>query len=239
MKQELFRCFQHPLYWSVLGGGLSVRAISACFDHLHRSEQYWALSAGFWSKIGSVTEGFLILLVLIHLFSVDQEKKTLPVINSTAYGRGRLFCSRLAAGGAAAVSGVFLLSAGNAGISMWFGQGLTSPGGFALSFILPGLTAAAGGLGFFLLSACVCDIAQNQPAAMCICGFPFALSYFVNVDAVRPFHWAWFFRYGFFTELTRGRMIFDLPFFWLAWYFVLLTCVLLLVIKKRKERKAL
>lgn len=239
MKIELFRYFKNPLYWTILGGGLSVRAVFACLDCFHRNKQFWALSADFWNKIGSVTEGFLILLVLIHLFSEDHEKRTSPVVNSTVYGRGWLFCNRLSAGGAAAVTGIVLLTAGNAGISMWFGRGLSCPLDFSCSFFAAAVAAASGGFGFFLLSACVCDIAQNQPAAMCICGFPFALSYFVNVDAIHPFHLAWFFRYGFFTELTRGRIISDLPFFWLAWYPVLLTGVLLLTIKKRKERKEL
>lgn len=239
MKTELLRYLKNPLYWIILGGGLFVRAILAYFDHLHRSGQFWALSIDFWNKIGSVTEGFLILLVLIHLFSADQEKGVSPVTYSTAYGRGRLFCNRLAAGSIAAIMGVFLMSASNTGISLWFGQALSRPTGCSLSLFTPALTAAAGSFGFFLLSACVCDVVKNQPAAMCICGFPFALSYFINVITIRPLHWAWFFRYGFFTELMRGRTISDFPFFWLIWYSILLAGILLLTIKKRKERKEL
>lgn len=239
MKTELLRYWKNPLYWLLLGGGLSVRAVSAFFDHLYRSEQFWACSIDFWNKIGSVTGGFLILLVLIHLFSTDHENRTSPILQSTANGRGRLFCSRLAAGGIVAIAAIFLMTAGNAVISMWFGRGLPGPNGFVFSLLAPALTAAAGGYGFFLLSACVCDILKNQPAAMCICGVPFAVSYFINVIATDHFHLAWFFRYGFFTELMRGRIIPDLPVFWLVWYLLLLTGILLLTVQKRKERKEL
>ena len=65
MKTELCRYFKNPLYWIVLAAGLSVRAVLAYFDCLYRSKDFWALSADFWSKIGSVTVGFLIVLVLL------------------------------------------------------------------------------------------------------------------------------------------------------------------------------
>lgn len=86
MKADLIRCFRNPLYWLVLGAGLSVRGILAFFDSRFRNDAFWSLSAEFWNKIGSVTLGFLVLLVLIRLFSEDRETGVFPVINSTAYG---------------------------------------------------------------------------------------------------------------------------------------------------------
>ena len=32
---------------------------------------------------------------------------------------------------------------------------------------------------------------------MCICGVPFALSYFINVAVLKKFEFFWFVRYGF------------------------------------------
>ena len=77
------------------------------------------------------------------------------------------------------------------------------------------------------------------PAAMCICGVPFAVSYFVNAGVVKPFELLWFFRYGFFTEMMRGRFIYSAPMFWTIWYALLLFGVLVIAIIKRKERKEL
>lgn len=239
MKTELFRYFKNPLYWIVLGAGLSVRTVLAYFDLLHRSKDFWVLAADFWSRIGSVTVVFLIVLVLIHLFSADRETETYPTINSTVYGRIHLFRNRLIAGSVAASLGIALLAVGNLVVSIFFGRDLSRPQDWIYSFIRPPVVAIVGAIGFFILAACVCDIFKNQPAAMCICGAPFAISYFVNVGVIEQFELFWFFRYGFFTELMRGRPIYSAPIFWIVWYLLLLGGVLLIAINKRKERKEL
>ena len=123
MKTELCRYFKNPLYWIVLATGLSVRAVLAYFDRIYRSKDFWALSADFWSKIGSVTVGFLIVLVLIHLFSVDRETGTWPTISSTVYGRIHLFHNRLTAGSIAVFLGIALLVIGNFTVSVFWGRG--------------------------------------------------------------------------------------------------------------------
>ena len=239
MKTELFRYFKNPLYWIVYGAGISIRTVLAYFDSLHRKEEFWELAKDFWSKIGSATMGFLIVLVLIQLFSFDRETKSYPTINSTVYGRIHLFRNRLIAGGVAAVFSVALLAVGNFAVSMLLGRNLPYPQSWAGSFIQPPVVAMIGAIGFFLFAACVCDIYKNQPAAMCICGVPFAISYFVNTGAIKQFELFWFFRYGFFSELMRGRLIHSNPVFWVIWYALFSSCVLLIAINKRKERKEL
>lgn len=239
MKTELCRYFKNPLYWIVLAAGLSVRAVLAYFDCLYRSKDFWALSTDFWSKIGSVTVGFLIVLVLIHLFSVDRETGTWPTISSTVYGRIHLFRNRLTAGSIAVVLGIVLLVIGNFIISILLGRELPCPQNWLHMFIRPQAAVLIGSIGFFILSACVCDIFKNQPAAMCMCGVPFAVSYFVNAGIIKPLELFWFFRYGFFTEMMRGRFIYSAPMFWVVWYALLLFGVLVIAIIKRKERKEL
>lgn len=239
MKRELLRYLCHPLYWVIIGIGMAVRFVMAWLDRLYRPEIFWTLSIDFWNKIGSVTEGFLIVLVLIHLFSVDKESGIKPVINSTTHGRKRLLWERLIAGVLAAVAGALLLTFGNLSIIAVYRWGMPFPEGWIAKFLLYSVVALVGSAGFFLLCACVCDIAQNQPVAMCVCGLPFAISYFINADMVHPIEFLWLLRYGFFTELIRGRVIETIPYFWIGWYFVLLFCVLALAIRKRKERKEL
>lgn len=239
MKWELLRYLCHPLYWVIIGGGMAVRFVMAWLDRLHRPEIFWALSIDFWNKIGSVTEGFLIVLVLIHLFSVDKESGTKSVINSTAHGRKRLLRERLIAGMLAAVAGTSILTFGNLSIIAVCRRGMPFPEGWIAKFMLYSAVAFVGSVGFFLLCACVCDMTQNQPVAMCVCGLPFAISYFINADMVHPIEPLWLLRYGFFTELIRGRTIKALPYFWIGWYSILLFGALALAIKKRKERKEL
>ena len=237
MKADLIRCFRNPLYWLVLSAGLFVRVVLAYFDFQTRSDVFWSLSAEFWNKTGSVTLGFLVLLVLIRLFSADRETGAFPVINSTAYGRIALFRNRLIAGSAAASVGTILLAIGNYALSVLISGGLSQPDGWSHVWFRSTVIVLIGTIGFFLFAAFVCDSLKNQPAAMCICGIPFALSYFINVAVLKKFGFFWFVRYGFFTEWMRGRRIGVTTEVWIIWYALLLGGLLLAVIHLRKERK--
>ena len=237
MRTELNRCFRNPLYWLVLGAGLVVRAVLAYFDFQTRSDAFWSLSAAFWNKTGSVTLGFLVLLVLIRLFSVDRETGFFPIINSTAYGRITLFWDRLIAGSAAASAGTGLLAVGNYALSILISGGLPRPEGWEYAWFRSTATVLVGTIGFFLFAAFICDSLKNQPAAMCICGVPFALSYFINTIVLKKFGFFWFVRYGFFTEWMRGRRIGTSPVVWAVWYALLLGGLLLAAIYQRKGRK--
>ena len=239
MKDDLIRCFRNPLYWLVLGAGLSVRVVLAYFDFQTRSDAFWSLSAEFWNKIGSVTLGFLVLLVLIRLFSADRETGVFPVINSTAYGRITLFRNRLIAGSIAASAGAVLLAAGNHALSILISGRLPQPDGWNHAWFRSTAIVLIGTIGFFLFAAFVCDSLKNQPAAMCICGVPFAFSYFINVAVLKKFEFFWFVRYGFFAEWMRGRRIGVTPGVWGVWYALLLGGLLLAAIHQRKERKEL
>ena len=124
MKADLIRCFRNPLYWLVLSAGLFVRVVLAYFDFQTRSDVFWSLSAEFWNKTGSVTLGFLVLLVLIRLFFRRSGNRSLSCHNSTAYGRIALFRNRLIAGSAAASVGTILLAIGNYALSVLISGGL-------------------------------------------------------------------------------------------------------------------
>ena len=237
MKAEIMQILRAPLYWLVLLAGLGARASIAVLDFRYRPEQAWLLAGEFWSRAGSVTMCLLILVVLIRLFSVDYETGAVPVVASTPLGRRSLYFFRLAAGCAMTVLGTALLVAGNIGITVVLGRGV--PAGWIRDFTLRTVPAAVGSVGYFLVSAFVCDIFANQPAAMAVCGIPFAVSYFINTGMIEAFDLFWFLRCGFFTELARGRWIASRPGFWIAWYVLLIAGFFVLSIYRRKERKLL
>lgn len=239
MKTECLQYFKNPYYWAVIGFGLAARAVLAYLDFRYRGAQFWELAAAFWNKTGSITMGFLILVVMIRRFSCDTELRTFPITNSTAYGRLSLFWNRLIGGEAAVVAAVLLLYAGNTGISFLLGNKMDIPYGWTGSFTHTTAAALAGSAGYFALSAMICDLAKNHPVAMCLCGLPFAGSYFINAGTVKPPDLFWFLRYGFFTEQMRGRTIRSFPVFWAVWYAALIGLTLFWVIQKRKERKEL
>lgn len=219
--------------------GLAFRAVIAYFDSLYRSPKFWELAAGFWNKIGSAAIGFLVLLVMIRCFSYDTEIGIFSIINSTTHGRFSLFRDRLISGGTAIVLSALLLYAGNIGISFLLGKQFLIPTGFLRSFSYDTAATIVGSVGFFLTSAMICDLTKNHPIAMCLCGLPFASNYFINVGVLKAFNVFWFLRYGFFTELMRGRTIKSFPLFWLVWYAMLIGLTFFLAIWKRKERKEL
>ena len=239
MKTECLQYLKNPYYWTVIGLGLAARAVLAYLDCRYRGPQFWELSADFWNKTGSITMGFLILVVMIGRFSFDTELRTFPMINSTAYGRLSLFWNRLIGGETAAAAAVLLLYAGNIGISCLLGNKIGMPYGWTGFFTQATAVVLAGSAGYFALSAMICDLAKNHPVAMCLCGLPFAGSYFINAGTVKPPDLFWFLRYGFFTEQMRGRTIRSFPVFWAVWYAALIGLTLFWVIQKRKERKEL
>lgn len=239
MKIECLQTFKNPYYWAVIGLGLAARTVLAYLDCRYRGPQFWELAADFWNKTGSVAMGFLILLVMIHRFSYDIEVGIFPTINSTAYGRLPLFWDRLLAGVSTVMVSVLLLWAGNIGISFLLGSQIDMPDGWTGSFWSMTMVALAGAVGYFIVSAMICDLAKNHPVAMCLCGLPFASNYFINADAVKPPDIFWFLRYGFFTELIRGRTLQSWPVFWLVWYTAFVGLTFFFVIWKRKGHKEL
>lgn len=239
MKTEYSQYLKNPLYWIIIGLGLAFRTVLAYFDCLYREPQFWELAADFWNKTGSVTAGLLVLLVVVHRFSYDVETGVFSIINSTAYGRLSLFWNRLIGGGLAAALSVLLLYVGNLGISLLLGYRIDIPYGWICSFTYSTAITLVGVTGFFTVSAMVCDLTKNHPISICLCGLLFANSYFINAGAVKPPDIFWFLRYGFFTELVRGRAITSLPAFWLIWYLALISLMLFLTIKKRRGNKEL
>lgn len=239
MRTEFFRIVKNPLCWVITGSGLAARTVLAYFDSLYRSAQFWAAALDFWDKTGSVAVGFLILLVMTRCFSYDVETGVFPVVNSTTYGRLPLLFARLAGGTLAVLLSVMLLYGGNMGISFLLGNQAEVPYGWIGSFSAKSMIAMAGAEGFYIVSALVCDLTKNQPIAMCLCGVTFAGSYFINSGAVQPPDVFWLLKYGFFTELVRGRSVKSFPQFWPGWYLLLIGMNFFFVIRKRKENREL
>ena len=237
MRTELLRIIKNPLYWLIIGFGLAARTVLAYFDSQYRGPQFWKLAPDFWDKTGSVTIGFLILLVMTRYFSYDVEAGVFSVVNSTAYGRLHLLLARLTGGILAVILAVTVLYGGNLGISLLLGNQIEAPHGWMGSFIYKSMISLAGAAGFYTVSALVCDLAKNQPIAMCLCGLTFAGSYFINSGAVTPPDVFWLLKYGFFTELMRGSTIQSLPWFWVGWYLLLIGMSFFFVIRKRKENR--
>ncbi len=239
MSKELLRILKTPFYWLIIGAGMAIRLILAYLDRLYRKDLFWSLFADFWSKIGAFTMAVLILVVLIRLFSMDREYGVQDIISSTMLGRRRLFWYRQFAVATGAGIGVLLLAAANIILSAFIGQGITSHDQWITTFFTRTGVALCGSVGLSVVAGAICDISKSQPVTLCICGIPFIVSLFVNDDVVKPFELFWFFRYGFFTELMRGRLLQSMPWFWVIWYCTIPVLVLAIAIAKRKERKEL
>ncbi len=239
MIVELKRYLRAPLYPLGLAISVLIRVVLTYMDMKHREDTYWEIAADYWDTVGSASFALIILAVLIHQFSKDKETGAITVINSTRDGRIKLYFRRLAAGVIMTVLTVAILSLCNVVTAYCFAPDVPVPDGFTRMFVSRTLIALLGGLGFFLAASFVCDAISNQMAAMSICGLPFGLSFIINVIVLDKFEFEWFVRYGFFTELMRGRLIYSQPVFWCVWYAVLIIGLFVLSIYKRKERKQL
>lgn len=239
MMQELLRILKMPLYWLLLGTGVAIRIILAYFDRMYRTELFWMLCADFWNKVGGFTVATVILAVLIRVFSIDYENGVQDVICSTAFGRLKLFCKRLFAIALNAAIAVVILAVANAFISAFFGRGLAFDDAELANVITKTAVALCGSIGLSIVAGAVCDISKSQPITLCVCGVPFIISVFINADVIQPLELFWFFRYGFFTELMRGRPLHSLPTLWAVWYTAMIILVLSITLKARKERKEL
>jgi len=239
MIEELFQILRKPLYWLILCAGLGIKCVFALMDAKYRAASFWTEAIDFWNSFGSATTGLLILLVLIRSFSVDWKTGTSDLIGSAANGRKALYVKRMFAGCIAALLGVFILTVGNIVLSCMIDPASKIPNGWIALFLLRILPVCVGTVGFYLVTAFICDLLQSQSAAVSICASLFAISYLINAAAVTPYEIFWVLRYGFFTELLRGRWLIQKPFFWIIWYTGLLTGLYIWSIRKRKERNAL
>lgn len=237
MKQELLRIIKMPFYWLIISAGVIIRAVLAYLDRLYRPEQYWSLCADFWIIIGALTMVVLILVCLIRLFTIDYECGAEKIISSTAFGRKIIFWQRLSAITVGAAFGVFMLTFANILIALIVGQRIEMGSTWIFDFLKASWVALCGSVALSLVSGAVSDISKSQPATMCICGTPFIISLFINSSMVKPFELFWFLRYGFFSELMRGRALESLPGFWAAWYGMMMIAAVVFAIHKRKERK--
>lgn len=246
MTSEIKRYAAKALYWIILAATLIARGFLAYFDFKefkHEPDGYLDLAVDYWNNAGSLSLAILILIVLIHQFSIDKETGADTVIHTARYGRRRLYFERLGAGVVMTVFSVAILGLGNYVISYFM-----SPVGVHMRdalapYIESTLITLVGGVGFFLASSFVCDVVASHPAAICICGFPYVFSYLVYsmVDNIflEPFDLFWFLKYGTFTELVRGRWITTVPVFWCIWYPMVIAGLFALSLYKRKERKQL
>ena len=239
MKTEILRCLRIPLYWLTLCMSFLARICFSYLDRVHRAADYWVLSLSFWNKNGSLTMAFMILVVLIRIFTFDCETSAQPLIASTRYGRSTLFIHRLSAGMCVVLLGTALIVYMNIGVSFAVGHCIARPDDWLASFLVLSYRAIAGTIGLYLASSCICDSFQNHPAAACICSALYLISYFINAKMILPFSPLWFFRYGFFTDLMRGNALTSHPTFWAFWYLILLLLVFGLATRQRKERKEL
>lgn len=239
MKDDLLRLLKSSLYWLIISMGGGICIFTAYMDYRYRSQNFWSLAGGFWNRFGAVILAFVILMVAVRLYSVDYEQKTAEMILSTAHGRKRLFRRRMAASMIFAVISAALLAAVHYGVSRIIAAELPIPSDWMGTYLFATFITVLGGAGFSAVSGAICDIIKSHGATLCICGLPYGISFFINSSVVKPPDIFWFLRYGFFTELMRGRLIASRPGFWAVWYCGLTALTVALALIRRKERKEL
>lgn len=227
-----------------LGGCLGIVVVSwsiiLYFAAQTDSARYLDKLQSFWSVIGSLTLGLVILAFLMKLFVLDEEHRVKEVVQTTKFGKRTIFHVRLAS--------VLLFTSGLVltftlvQLSLFF---VFNSFNYAMDDILNGaffqslLFVWLGSMGLALFGAFFSTITKSQAATIIIVGILFGLTYPLRGDMLAVFSFLWFLEKGFFSYLMRANreVLTDanlLPVF--VWYISLLLSMAGLTIMIRKRR---
>lgn len=194
-------------------------------------EQMLQKSLEFWDKLGSITLGFIILIISTKIFIMDVNENTEDVFNTTKLGKRRLFQVRIKAGVFFIVTTVLLFVGMNIIVTLFFvrvPQDVTIPMDISTAFyyILQTLMVIIGAISFAICASCICNGFKSHGITIIICGLLFGISFITRSTLANKFSIHWFLERAFFSYLMRGKILADSLWeilYWISWY-CLISC---------------
>lgn len=204
-------------------------------------------SMTFWHILGSLTLGFIILMINTRLFSMDTDEKVEEVFNTTRYGKRKLFVDRLKATMVFSTLAVLIFIGINLGLTFIFSKSsqlVVVPYDISITsyFIIQNFIVILGASVFAVFSALLCDSFKSHNITLIICGLLYGISYITRTSMVDKYSIHWILERGFFSFIIRGKILtvssIDLyeVIFWMLWY-VILMCLMIGVNKKIQLRR--
>ena len=194
----------------------------------------------YWSVLGSLTFGGIILFVSTKLFSLDGEERIKEVVLSTKYGKRRLlairFCTIIIF---TAIVFSVLTVIQVTGLMLFADNGYTV---FKETYFLQLLTVFIGSQLFAIFAACLCILLSSHAATVTLCALLFGFTYIYRsnygAEQLSTFSFSDLLDKGFFSYLMRADFISNISLSSFSiWYGLLMamTIGLMLTIQSRRH----
>lgn len=196
----------------------------------------------YWSVLGSLTFGGVILFVSTKLFCLDEEQRVKEVVLSTKYGKRRLLLVRFFTIMIFTTIVFSLLT-----IIQIIGLMLFSDSGYSVfkeTYFLQLLSVFIGSQLFAIFAACLCILLSSHTSTVTLCAFLFGFTYIFrsNYGGEERF----FFSFGdvldkgFFSYLLRADLISNTALnIFTIWYGVLIAMMIGLTLTIQSRRHEL
>lgn len=196
----------------------------------------------YWSELGSLTLGGIILFVSTKLFSIDGEERIKEVVLATKYGKGRLLLVRFCTIMLFTVIVFSLLT-----IIQLIGLMLFTDNGYSVfeeAYYLQILSVFIGSQLFAIFAACICIILSSHASTVTLCAFLFGFTYIFrsNYEGEESFFFSFddLLDKGFFSYLMRADFISNISLsVFSIWYGLLMAITIASMLTTQSRRHEL
>ncbi len=224
----------------VLGLVASIWALMMYYASVSGEQRVIERFFSYWSVLGSLTFGGIILFVSTKLFSLDDEQRIKEVILSTKYGKRHLLAIRfftIIIFTAIVFSLLTFIQV--IGLMLFVENEYMA---FKESYFLQLLVVFVGSQLFAVFSACLCTIFSSHTTTITFCAFLFGFTYIFRsndgAEQLSIFLFSDLLDKGFFSYLMRADLVTNISLSSFSnWYSLLMnmTVMLMLTIQSRRH----
>lgn len=191
----------------------------------------------YWSVLGSLSLGMIILFVNTKLFSLDSEQHIKEVVLTTKHGKRRLLATRFFVTMMFTAIIVSLLMALQLAGLLLFVE--PEYGMLNATYMMQIVTVFMGSELFAIFAACLCILLSSHAATVTLCAFLFGCTYIFRTNfETSIFSLNGLFDKGFFSYLVRGETLLNSEVqAFIAWYgfLMMITIILTLTFQSRRN----
>lgn len=238
-KWELKKLLSPTWISVVLGIVASIWIVMMYFASASGEQRIVERFYSYWSILGSLILGGILLFISPKLFSLDNEQRIKEVVLTTKYGKRRLLAIRFLV--------IFIFTAiifSLLTIIQIAGLLLFAENVYVISsssYIKQLLVIFIGSELFAIFAACLCILLFSHAATVTLCAFLFGCTYIFRTNyeaSIFSFHGL--FDKGFFSYLVRGEFISNSEVtVFIAWYGLLMIMTIILMLTTQSRRNEL
>lgn len=228
----------NPVWMSVVFGLImSIWILLMYFASTSGEQRIVERFFSYWSVLGSLSLGMLVLFVNTKLFSLDSEQHIKEVVLTTKHGKRRLLATRFFVTmmfTAIIVSLLVVLQL--AGLLLFVEPDYEM---LNATYMKQMTTVFIGSELFAIFAACLCIMLSSHAATVTLCAFLFGCTYIFRTNfETSIFSLNGLFDKGFFSYLVRGETLLNSEVqAFIAWYgfLMIITIILTLTFQSRRN----